>query len=172
VTAADDALAFAAVTALDEGRLDRHLFGLHVALQKRRALYDSRQPPPRTADMEDHQVWAWMNVPGRWEIRGTGAMLGPSPRTPTSHAPAPTPSPAVEDVSSMSESASKTICLWCDRVGKDACPAHKQDVPAPGAVEAHRRVTRWPLQAGDCPIECVLPERHIGECRPPGRVTP
>jgi len=83
MSSADNALAFAAVLAVEEGRLDEHLFGLWVAVNKRRALYDPRKPPPRPADMEDHQVWAWMNVPGRWEIRGTGATLGPSPRTPT-----------------------------------------------------------------------------------------
>lgn len=31
--------------------------------------------PARTPEMADHQVWVWLNNPGRWEIRGTGLVV-------------------------------------------------------------------------------------------------
>ena len=80
MTAADNALAFAAVTALEEGRLDDHLFPIYRAVQQRRELYDQKQQPRRRLDMSDHQVWAWMNYTDRrprWEVRGTGLTVDP-----------------------------------------------------------------------------------------------
>lgn len=72
--------AFAAAEAIEAGEWDAHLGQVSAALRRRRlALSDPRQPPPKTAEMEasGHQVWVWMNGPGKghWEIRGTGAHL-------------------------------------------------------------------------------------------------
>lgn len=75
-----DAVAFAASEAIAAGEWDRHLHTIQVALTRRRQeLEDPNHPPPRTTAMiaSGHQVWAWMNGPGKphWEVRGTGARL-------------------------------------------------------------------------------------------------
>jgi hypothetical protein len=75
--ATSSAIAFAAIEALRDGSLDDHLEQLNAAINERQRLYDMSRPPPRTATMiEQHQVWAGMNGPGRphWEVRGTGAI--------------------------------------------------------------------------------------------------
>jgi hypothetical protein len=37
----------------------------------------NNRPSDNLPGMESHQVWVWMNGPGKphWEIRGTGAMF-------------------------------------------------------------------------------------------------
>lgn len=68
--------AFAATEAIRSGDWDDFIGPLFVAITKRRELYNQKKSPSR-AGLEDHQVWAWMNGPGRphWEVRGTGLVL-------------------------------------------------------------------------------------------------
>jgi hypothetical protein len=68
-------LGFAAVEAIREGALDRHLDTIDQAIQARRRVLRRSAAPGRTPEMVDnHQHWVWINGPGEphWEIRGTG----------------------------------------------------------------------------------------------------
>jgi hypothetical protein len=69
--------AFAATEAIRAGEWDGFLPQIRMALADReRVLRNPDQPPPKTDAMvaSGHQVWAWMNGPGKphWEVRGTG----------------------------------------------------------------------------------------------------
>lgn len=71
-----DSLGFAAVEAIRDGALDRHLDTIDRAIgARRRAIRRLNTQPERTAEMvANHQHWVWMNGPGEphWEVRGTG----------------------------------------------------------------------------------------------------
>lgn len=77
MSAATASAAFAASEAIRAGEWDDHLQQLAWEVKKRQELYDRARPPRLTTPPEKHQVWAWMNGPGRphWEIRGTGLVL-------------------------------------------------------------------------------------------------
>jgi hypothetical protein len=72
--------AFAAAEAVRSGEWDDYLLALKQAIHDReRILQDEENVPPQTVTMQasGHQVWVWMQGPGKphWEVRGTGAQL-------------------------------------------------------------------------------------------------
>jgi hypothetical protein len=74
--------AFAAIESIRSGDWDAYRERLRRALTARqRELEDPDHVPAKTAEMlaSGHQVWAWMQGPGKphWEIRGTGALIYP-----------------------------------------------------------------------------------------------
>lgn len=74
------AAAFAATEMIKAGEWDPYLDKLRIAVRDRQqVLEDGTQPPPKTISMlaSGHQVWVWMNGPGKphWEVRGTGLKL-------------------------------------------------------------------------------------------------
>lgn len=70
-----EALAFAAVTAIENGEWDRFLAQIALAVRRRLMLLDRTRQP--SEPLPRGQVWVWMNGPGtpHWEIRGTGALV-------------------------------------------------------------------------------------------------
>lgn len=74
-----DSLGFAAVEAIVDGTLDRHLNTIERAIRARRHAIRLSAQPERTPEMiAAHQHWVWMNGPPgtepHWEIRGTGVI--------------------------------------------------------------------------------------------------
>jgi hypothetical protein len=71
------ASAFNASVEIEQGVLDRFLPQILIAIKDRqRVLEDHTKQPPKTQEMlaSGHQVWVWMQGPGKphWEVRGPG----------------------------------------------------------------------------------------------------
>lgn len=72
--------AFGTVEGIASGEWDRFLPKILIAVRDRqRVLENHEKIPPKTRSMivSGHQVWVWMQGPGKphWEIRGTGLVL-------------------------------------------------------------------------------------------------